>query len=131
MDDIKDLLMSYIRANVTPILVDFIFGSDFPDAIVIPATISLEEFNGYYEETTYMPPKWYKKLINSNSKLLIIDLIDSVEKDEQLKFVELLKYRKVSTFELNDDCVILVTAKKISQEKISEEIYSLVAQVRG
>ena len=77
-----------------------------------------------------MPPKWYNELVtNNNSKVLVIDLIDSINKEEQLKFIELLEYRKISTFELPKDCVIIVTAKEVNKDKISEEIYSLVAQI--
>ena len=42
-------------------------------------------------------------------------------------YVELLKYRKISTFELPKDCLIIITANEINTEKISNEIFSLVA----
>ena len=63
------------------------------------------------------------------SKILIIDKIDSVSKEEQLKFCELLEHRKISTFSLPENCVILVTANEVNKNKISEEIYSLVVQI--
>ena len=129
MENKKELLMSYIKANVAPILVNFISSKDILDAIVISANTDTNELNGYYEGTDYMPPKWYDELVNNNSKVLVIDLIDTINKEEQLKFVEILKYRKVSTFELPKDCVIIVTANEINKDKISEEIYSLVAQI--
>ena len=130
MENKKELLMSYIKANVAPILVDFISGKDIPGAIVISADVDAKELNGHYEGANYMPPTWYNELItNNNSKVLVINLIDSINKEEQLKFIELLKYRKVSTFELPTDCVIIVTAKEVNKDKISEEIYSLVAQI--
>ena len=129
MENKKELLMSYIKANVAPILVNFISSKDIPDAIVISANTDTNELNGYYEGTDYMPPKWYDELVNNNFKVLVIDLIDTINKEEQLKFVEILKYRKVSTFELPKDCVIIVTANEINKDKISEEIYSLVAQI--
>ena len=130
MENKKELLMSYIKANVAPILVDFISGKDIPGAIVISADVDAKELNGHYEGANYMPPTWYNELItNNNSKVLVINLIDSINKEEQLKFIELLKYRKISTFELPKDCVIIVTAKEVNKDKISEEIYSLVAQI--
>ena len=130
MENKKELLISYLKANVTPILVTFIFGKDIPLATVIPADIDAKELNGHYEGADYMPPKWYNELVtNKNLKLLVIDLIDSITKEEQLKFIELLEYRKVSTFELPKDCVIIVTAKEINENTINEEIYSLVAQI--
>ena len=130
MENKKELLMSYIKANVAPILVNFISGKDIPGAIVISADVDVKELNGHYDGADYMPPKWYNELVtNNNSKVLVIDLIDSINKEEQLKFIELLEYRKVSTFELPKDCVIIVTAKEVNKDKISEEIYSLVAQI--
>ena len=130
MENKKELLMSYIKANVAPILVNFISGKDIPGAIVISADVDAKELNGHYDGVDYMPPKWYNELVtNNNSKVLVIDLIDSINKEEQLKFIELLEYRKVSTFELPKDCVIIVTAKEVNKDKISEEIYSLVAQI--
>lgn len=130
MENKKEMLMSYIKANIAPILVNFIFGKDIPGAIVISADIDAKELNGHYDGADYMPPKWYNELVaNNNSKILVIDFIDSIDKEEQLKFIELLEYRKVSTFELPKDCVIIVTAKEVNKDKIIEEIYSLVAQI--
>ena len=130
MENKKELLMSYIKANVAPILVNFISGKDIPGAIVMSADVDAKELNGHYDGADYMPPKWYNELVtNNNSKVLVIDLIDSINKEEQLKFIELLEYRKISTFELPKDCVIIVTAKEVNKDKISEEIYSLVAQI--
>ncbi len=129
MEEKREILMSYIKANVAPILVDFISGNDIPGAVVLSANTDINELNGYYEGVEYLPPKWYKELTSKSSKILIIDLIDTINKEEQLKFVELLEYRKISTFELPKDCVIIVTAKEISKDKISEEIYSLVAKI--
>ena len=130
MENKKELLMSYIKANVAPILVNFISGKDIPGAIVISADVDAKELNGHYDGADYMPPKWYNELVtNNNSKVLVIDLIDSINKEEQLKFIELLEYRKISTFELPKDCVIIVTTKEVNKDKISEEIYSLVAQI--
>ena len=130
MKDKKEMLLSYIKANVAPILVDFIDGKDIPGAIVIPADVDAKELNGHYDGADYMPPKWYNEIVtNNNSKVLVIDLIDSINKEEQLKFTELLEYRKISTFELPKDCVIIVTAKEVNKDKISKEIYSLVAQI--
>ena len=130
MKDKKEMLLSYIKANVAPILVDFIDGKDFPGAIVIPADVDAKELNGHYESTEFNPPEWLKKLEPTSAPtILVIDKIDSIPKDEQLKFVEILKYRQVSTFELPKNTVIVVTANEINKDKINEEILSLVARI--
>lgn len=126
------LLSSYITSNVAPILENFIFGNDIPNSIVLPANINSDDLNGHYDNENYLPPKWFNEIITTNeSKVLVIDKIDSISKEEQLKFVELLEYRKISTFELPKSCVIIVTAENINKDTISEEIYSLVAHIRG
>lgn len=77
-----------------------------------------------------MPPKWLNEILSTNaSKILVIDKIDAIAKEEQLKFCELLEHRKISTFELPKSCVIIVTANEINKDKINEEIFSLVARI--
>lgn len=130
MKDKKELLLSYIKANVAPILVDFITSEDLNDAVILPSNIDPKELNGHYEGTNFMPPKWFNEILSTNtSKVLVIDKIDAISKEEQLKFCELLEYRKISTFELPKNCLIIVTANEINKEKISEEIFSLVARI--
>lgn len=130
MENKRELLLSYIKSNVAPILVDFLSGNDIKNAVILPANIDSKELNGHYDDVDFLPPKWMSEILGTNaSKILIIDKIDSVSKEEQLKFCELLEHRKISTFSLPENCVILVTANEVNKNKISEEIYSLVVQI--
>lgn len=130
MIDKVETLITYAKANETPVLVDFLFGSDLPEATVLKSNVSKTELVGHYEGITFQPPKWLKTLNdNHNQKILLIDEIDSISKEEQTKFIEILKYRQVSTFEIPKGTLIMVTAKKISKETINEEVYSLLAQI--
>lgn len=130
MENQKEMLLSYIRANVAPILVDFISGEDINGAVILPSNVDVKELNGHYDGTDFVPPKWLNILLNTNSsRILVIDKIDTIEKEEQLKFCELLEHRKISTYELPKSCVIIVTANEISKDKINEEIFSLVARI--
>lgn len=133
MNDAKrELLMSYIKSNVAPILVDFIDGNNIPNSVVLPANLEISELNGHYDNIEFYSPKWLNKLKNANTPtILVIDKIDSIPQIEQTKFVEILKYRQVSTFELPKNTVIVVTAKEINENTINEEIYSLVAHIKG
>lgn len=133
MNDAKrELLMSYIKSNVAPILVDFIDGNNIPNSVVLPANLEISELNGHYDNIEFVSPEWLNKLKNSNTPtILVIDKIDSIPKNEQTKFVEILKYRQVSTFELPKNTVIVVTAKEVNENTINEEIYSLVAHIKG
>ena len=133
MNDAKrELLMSYIKSNVAPILVDFIDGNNIPNSVVLPANLEISELNGHYENIEFVSPEWLNKLKSYNTPtILVIDKIDSIPRNEQTKFVEILKYRQVSTFELPKNTVIVVTAKEINENTINEEIYSLVAHIKG
>ena len=126
MENKKEILLSYIKANVAPILVDFISGKDLNGAVVVPANVDIKELNGHYDGADFMPPKWLNEIL---SRILVIDKIDSISKEEQLKFCELLEHRKISTFKLPKSCIIIVTANEINKDKISEEIFSLVARI--
>lgn len=128
--DKKELLSSYIKSNIAPIMIDFLNGNDILDSVILEAGIDKSELNGHYEGEKFVAPKWYDELKNKEKvPILVIDGIDKITKEEQLKFAELLEYRKISTFDLPKKCVIIVTAKKINSEKINEEIYSLVAHI--
>ena len=130
MENKKEILLSYIKANVAPILIDFISGNDLNGAVVVPANVDVKELNGHYDGSYFMPPKWLNEILSTNtSRILVIDKIDSISKEEQLKFCELLEHRKISTFKLPKNCIILVTANEISKDKINEEIFSLVARI--
>lgn len=124
------MLLSYINANVAPILVDFISGKDLGGTVILPASVDTKELNGYYDGADFVPPKWLNDMLKTNTnRILVIDKIDTIAKKEQLKFVELFKYRKISIFELPKDWVIIVTANEINRDKINEEIFSLVVRI--
>lgn len=130
MKNKRELLLSYIIANVAPILVDFISGNDITGAAILPANIEVSELNGHYDGTCFMPPKWLNEILSTNeSKILVIDKIDTISKAEQVKFCELLEHRKIATFDLPRNCVIVVTANEINKNKINEEIFSLTAWI--
>lgn len=128
----RELLMGYIGTNVAPILISDDYFNMFLNAVVLPANCTNSELLGYYENERFIVPVWYNDLVNDNKeirKLLIIRNLSSISKDEQLKFYELLKYRKIGMAPLPDNCVIILTSQIISKEAINEKIYSLVACV--
>ena len=126
----NELLKSFIKSNVAPILINFLNGKDIPNSILLPSNVNISELNGHYENDEFLPPNWLIQITNSSKQaILVIDKIDEISKKEQLKFVELLKYRQISTFKLPESTIIIVTAKKINKNTINEEIYSLVAHI--
>ena len=122
----KELFISYIKANVAPILVDFIGASYIPNSVIIDSNISLSDLVG-----DKGIPSWYLELTCDNSsKFLVINNIDLISKNEQLKFLELLKDREIGEYKIPDNVVIIVCAEKINKDTINERIYSLVVDVR-
>ena len=106
MKEKKELLKNYIISNVAPILTNFDV-SKLPYAVVIPANISKSELCGHYDNDSYVAPEWFKKL-NAEKSLLVIDRIDTISKEEQLKFIELLESKQISTFKLPSNVVIIL-----------------------
>mgnify|MGYP007007366465 FL=1 len=61
--------------------------------------------------------------------LLIIKNLNQLPVNEQSKFNEILKYRKISTFKLPSECRIIVSCNDINKYPISEDVYSLLAHI--
>ena len=122
--DKKELFISYVKANVAPILVDFIDASLIPNSVIIDSNVSLSALVG-----DNGVPSWYLDLTcDSSSKFLVINNIDLISKEEQLKFIELLKDREVCEYKIPDNVVIVLCVN--NKGNIDERIYSLVADVR-
>lgn len=126
MKEKRELINAYIRANVAPILIDFLEAKDISNSVILPANLSKDELVGHYEDINYCPPSWYKTLMEDKDKfVIVIDQLDLIPQDEQLKFIEIIKYKQVSTFEIPEDYRIVITTK--NRKAISEEIQSLIA----
>lgn len=125
------MLDSYIRANIAPILISNIDASIFSNiAVIIKSNIQKEELFGKYENDKFILPLWYEELTNNiNKKIIIINNFSDISKEEQLKFHELLKYRKIGNIKINEDIIIIVVANNISKETINKNIYSLLVHI--
>ena len=93
---------------------------------ILNSKCNISELNGHYEISEYKPPEWLRKLNEKSKKgycILIIDNIDKISKEEQNKFLEIIRYKKISVFELPKNCIVLMTCSKISKELINKEVY--------
>lgn len=127
-----NLLESCIKSGVFPVLVQNIPSNSFNNSVIIKSNIDKSELNGHYENTDFCPPHWYKELLDkskTNYVVLVIENINEAPLEEQTKFIEILKYKKVSTFELPKNCLVIVTCSDLTTNKINEEVYSLLAQI--
>lgn len=127
MNNRLELLKAYIKSNVCPLLLENADSVIFKDnATIINSSIDRSELNGHYEGVDFLPPNWYKDLVDGKKQFLVIDKISNISKNEQRKFIEMLKYRKVSTFQIPKNVVIVLISNKINNN-IDEEIMSLVS----
>lgn len=127
-----NLLENYIKTGVAPLLIENIPSDLFSNSVVLKSNIDKSELNGHYEDIEFCPPTWYKELLEKSKLdyvILVIENINDISVEEQNKFIEILKYNKISTFTLPKNCLIIVTCSNLNNKKISEEVYSLLAQI--
>lgn len=126
------LLENYIKFGEYPLLLQNIPSNFFNNSVIIKSNVDRSELNGHYEHISFCPPLWYNELLNKskmNMTFLVIENINEIPLGEQTKFIELLKYKKVSTFELPRNCLIIVTCSDLAVNKINEEVCSLLVQI--
>lgn len=122
----------YIKAGISPVMFEDVDLSQYKNAVVLDADCDISVLNGHYEGIDFVPPEWYENLINNSKNtycLLVIKDINKIDKKEQLKFVEMFKYKKIGTFDLPKNTVIFVTCSNLQEGEIAQEIYSLLAHI--
>ena len=128
-----DLLGEYIKVGKTVILMEEIPENVIEKgAVVIDSNCSNSELMGYFQNLNYVAPEWYKKLNESSKEhipVLIIKDINKIPEEEQRKFIELLKYKKVYVHKLPENCRIFVTYSNINENPIDEELYSFMVHI--
>jgi len=131
-EDKLKILSTYIKSGISPILMEDVSTKIFDDAIIIDSNCDRELLNGHYESTNFVAPDWYNELVKKSKEpysILVISKINKIPTNDQIKFGEILKYKKVSTFELPKNCIIIVTASDLKNNPINENIYSLLAYI--
>jgi hypothetical protein len=58
-----------------------------------------------------------------------VDKRNNFDVDTSRLNAEIIKYKKVSTFDLPEDTIIILLANNLEKNKLNEEIYSLVAHI--
>ena len=128
-----ELLKDYIKINMSPLLIPSLLKEYFKNTILLKNDIDRKELNGHYEGMEFTPPIWYQELIqkskNNDYVILMIENINEISKEEQMKFIEILKYKKISTFDLPKNCIIIATYNHLKEKTIAEEVYSLFIQI--
>jgi len=125
MDSNIELIKTYIDNKMTPILIrDELYDVFSSLACTLNFDCSLDLLNGSYDDNgNYVEPSWYKDAIDK--RILVIRNIDSIPPNEQIKFMEILKYRKVNVFDLKDVIIVLTYKDNI----LNEQILSIATKV--
>lgn len=127
-----NLLEKYIQLGISPLLIEDMPMDLFQNKVVIKSTIQNLELNGHYENIDFCPPIWYQELLEKSKQdcvVLVIENINKIDLMEQLKFIEVLKYRKISTFPIPKNCIIIATCTDLNHNKIHQDVLSLLAQI--
>ena len=128
-----DLLGEYIKAGTSAVLIEEIPENAIKKgAVVLEANCSKAELMGHYENLEFIAPEWYNKLMDSSKEhtpVLIIKDINKIPEEEQRKFIELFKYRKVYVHKLPENCMIFATYSNLEESPIEEELYSFMIHV--
>lgn len=125
------ILKEYMKAGISPLLIEEIPSEMLESAIVLEADCDVSLLNGRYEGIEFVAPVWYeelKQLCIEKHGILVIQNIQKIPVQEQTKFIELFKYKKISTFDLPKNCTILVTSSS-KEYPIAEEVYTLMAHI--
>lgn len=119
-----------IKLSLTaPVLVVGLTGDLFGNSTIIEAGIPSKNLGIVNTAQGLKTPSWlYGIMKGKSSHQIVIDGIDSIDKESQEKFYELLKYKTISNVELPSDCTIIVTAKDL--ENVSETILRLCLLVK-
>lgn len=127
----RTMLETFLKSGISPLLLEDISSNIFENAVILESNCDLSLLNGHYEGTEFVAPEWYQQLEKqeNNIPILMIKDINKIPSEEQTKFIEILKYKKISTFDLPKNCIIIVTCTNLKENKINEEVYSLIAHI--
>lgn len=95
------------------------------DAVIINANINSQDLGIKIDSNGYIYPKFISELENSKTKILIIDELDEISKEEQEKFYGLIKYKGINGYKFPKETQIIITTKTNGLNKISQDILNL------
>ena len=111
-------------SKTSPVLAVGFNANVFGDSTIIEANIPSKSLGIVNTAKGLKTPKWFFDVVKGKSShQIIINNIDSIDKEMQEKFYEILKYKTISSVDLPKDCNIIVLAKGLGG--VSENIQRL------
>jgi len=120
-----EIIKEYIKDNITPIWLEGFNLTMFKDMTVVPPEAPRSDFAVLVGANGPIYPKWYKLVMSKQHKpinLLVFESIDLLSDEEQERFLELVKYRRISNVKLPENCCIILTTAKQNQGRINEKL---------
>lgn len=101
---------------------------DFLSATVLPATVPSASLGVINDIGGLKMPDWVKSVEarkNAKANLLLIEGLDTISEDEQLKFKGILDGKSLNGFKLPENMQIAILINDGNRAKINREILSL------
>lgn len=127
MDNNLKLKLNKILSNNKSwsIIIEGLDAKLIKDAVIINANINSQDLGIKIDSNGYIYPKFISELENSKTKILIIDELDEISKEEQEKFYGLIKYKGINGYKFPKETQIIITTKTNGLNKISQDILNL------
>ena len=124
--DYKTKVLDY--AKISPVILQNGNLDDFKNAIILNASIPSKNLGIVNTKNGLKAPKWFVDVKKGENPIIVINNLDEIDKYNQEKFYELLKYKTISNIELPLNTKIIVLAKNL--ENISQNILSLCMVIK-
>lgn len=123
-----DKLKKVVENNYKwPLILENITADYFPNAVVIPSSISSSELGVIPGENGDKIPMWLRSLLivskRNERPIVVIDRLDEVSEDTQEEFYGLLKMKSLNGFDLPTNTQFLITVSDV--KKVSKKITAL------
>lgn len=127
MDNNLKLKLNNILSNNKswPIIIEGLDSKLIKDAVIIKADINSQDLGIKIDSNGYIYPNFINELENSKNKILIIDKLDEISKEEQEKFNGLIKYKGINGYKFPKETQIVITTKTNGLNEISQDILNL------
>ena len=124
--EFRDKVLNY--AKISPVICVGASVESFDDAIILESNIASKNLGIVNTINGIKAPKWFLEVKKTKNPILIINGIDKIDKYNQEKFYELLKYKTISNIDLPKDTKIIVLVNSL--DKVSENILSLCTIIK-
>ena len=101
------------------------------NAVTVPANSPRDEFAILPKDGGgYAVPSWVKSVRDGKSNLVIFRNIDMLSKEEQERFLQILKHKSISGVDLPKDLRIILTFRKGGENLLNDKLLEYVVPIQ-